>query len=177
MKQTPAPSQSQKTRRILGIDPGLRLCGWGIIQQEGSRLTHVANGLICPDTSLPFSQRLHVLHQGLVDVIQTHNPTDAAVEITFVNTNAASTLKLGMARGVILLAPAQFGLSVGEYEANKIKKTIVGAGHADKTQIQAMVKYLLPGVGDLKPDQADALATAITHAQYASWERDYSRSD
>lgn len=161
--------------RLLGIDPGLQRTGWGIIDAVGTRLSHVANGVVASDGSKPVAERLAELYEGLAAVIATHRPVAAAVEETFVNKNPTSTLKLGLARGVALLAPARAGLPVGEYPANLIKKTVVGAGHADKRQIQAMVRVLLPGCQIAGPDAADALAVAICHAHHGT-ARDWARA-
>lgn len=152
--------------RILGLDPGLRTTGWGIIEICGNQLTHVAHGIVQSKAEEDLAPRLSQLYQGLWDVVQTHKPAEAAVEETFVNMNPASTLKLGMARGVVLLVPARAGLTVGEYAANRVKKSIVGVGHADKTQVALMVQRLLPAAGTVKADAADALAVAICHAHY-----------
>ncbi|MGQ4273476.1 crossover junction endodeoxyribonuclease RuvC [Terrihabitans sp. B22-R8] len=152
--------------RILGIDPGLRRTGWGVIDCTGNRLSYVACGTLLPDDSLPLAGRLAALHEGLVDLIRSHAPDEAAVEETFVNSNPMSTLKLGQARGVAMLAPAQAGLPVAEYAPNLIKKSVVGAGHADKRQIAAMIAVLLPKAGPVGADAADALAVAITHAHH-----------
>lgn len=153
-------------RTILGIDPGLRHMGWGIVSQQGNRLSYVAASRINPDTDLPMALRLLALAEGLGEVIRTYNPTEAAIEETFVNKNAKSALLLGQARGCAILAMAQNGLAVAEYSANRIKQSITGHGHAEKSQIQAMVGILLPGSGKLAPDAADALAVAITHAHH-----------
>lgn len=152
--------------RILGVDPGLRRTGWGVIAAEGARLSFVAAGTIQPDEAQPLAQRLAALHEGLAAVIAVHLPHEAAVEETFVNTNAASTLKLGQARGVAMLVPALAGLQVAEYATNLVKKTVVGAGHAEKRQIQAMIAVLLPKASVKGADAADALAVAICHAQH-----------
>ena len=152
--------------RILGLDPGLRTTGWGIIAVEGNRLGYVAHGVIQSQGDDSLAGRLSQLYDGLLKIIRLYNPHEAAVEETFVNKNPASTLKLGMARGVILLAPAQAGLAVGEYAANRVKKSVVGVGHADKNQVALMVQHLLPGCGAVSPDAADALAVAICHAHY-----------
>ena len=151
--------------RILGIDPGLRTMGWGIIDVSGSKLRHVANGH-CKTNDADLGGRLLQLHTGLTNVIAEHQPTDAAVEQTFVNKDGAGTLKLGQARGIAMLVPAQAGLHIGEYAPNAVKKSVVGAGHADKTQIQHMVKVFLPGVQFAGADAADALALAICHAHH-----------
>ncbi|MEM6587706.1 MAG: crossover junction endodeoxyribonuclease RuvC [Pseudomonadota bacterium] len=151
--------------RILGIDPGLRNLGWGVIDMDGSRLRHVANG-VCHSEGEALSERLLSLHAQLSEVITRFTPEAAAVEQTFVNKDGVATLKLGQARGIALLVPAQFGLSVGEYAPNKVKKTVVGVGHADKAQVAHMVKVQLPGVDLAGPDAADALAIAICHAHH-----------
>lgn len=153
--------------KILGLDPGLRHTGWGLIKVQGNSLTPVAQGTVNTDTKFSLAERLNTLYQGLIDVLQTHQPDEAVVEETFVNTNAVSTLKLGMARGVVLLAPASQNIPVFEYSANKIKKSVVGVGHADKNQVLIMVQRLLPTLqSSLKPDAADALAAAICHAHH-----------
>ena len=151
--------------RIIGLDPGLRRTGWGVIVSEGSRLRWIAHGVVTPDEKAPFSERLLHLLQALSAVCADHGCDEAAVEEVFVNMNPSSTLKLGHARAAVMLAPASRGLSVAEYSPNLIKKAVVGAGHADKTQIAFMVKRLLPQAGDVRADAADALAVAITHAQ------------
>jgi len=151
--------------RVLGIDPGLRNLGWGVIEVAGSRLTHVANGIIHSEGE-DLARRLLSLHTELARVIALHAPTSAAVEQTFVNKDAVATLKLGQARGIALLAPAQAGLVVGEYAPNAVKKAVVGVGHADKAQVAHMVRHQLPGVELAGPDAADALAVAICHAHY-----------
>jgi crossover junction endodeoxyribonuclease RuvC len=152
--------------RILGIDPGLRRTGWGMIVQDGSRLSYLGCGVILSDDKAPLSERLKQLHLGVLEVIAAHAPDEAAIEETFVNTDARATLKLGQARGASMLACALSGLSVGEYAPNQVKKTVVGAGHAEKGQVQAMVRVLLPKSDAKSADAADALAVAITHAQY-----------
>ncbi len=154
--------------RILGLDPGLRLTGWGVVESDGHRLSHVANGIVRSTDTLSLAERLRQLHDGLQSVIETWRPQEAAIEETFVNKNPASTLKLGQARGVVMLAPALAGVPVAEYAPNAIKKTVVGVGHAAKDQIHAMVKVLLPGVTIEGADAADALAAAICHAHYAN---------
>ena len=155
--------------RVIGIDPGLRNLGWGVIDVAGARLTHVANG-ICHsspgDGAGDLAQRLLALHSQLTEVLRQYAPDAAAVEQTFVNKDAVATLKLGQARGIALLVPAQFGLTVGEYAPNAVKKTVVGVGHADKGQVDHMVKVQLPGVKIAGPDAADALAIAICHAHH-----------
>lgn len=151
--------------RVLGIDPGLRNMGWGIIDVSGARLTHVANG-ICHSDKGSLAQRLMSLHSQLTEVLRRFQPETAAVEHTFVNKDAAGTLKLGQARGIALLVPAQAGLEVGEYAPNAVKKTVVGVGHAAKAQIDHMVRLHLPGVVIAGPDAADALAIAICHSHH-----------
>ena len=151
--------------RVLGIDPGLRNMGWGVIQVDGSRLRHVANGVIQTDAG-DLGVRLLQLYRGLTAVIAAHAPDAAAVEQTFVNKDAVGTLKLGQARGIALLAPAEAGLAIGEYAPNAVKKTVVGVGHAGKEQVQHMVRVQLPGVVFDSADAADALAIAICHARH-----------
>lgn len=151
--------------RVIGIDPGLRNLGWGVVDVAGSRLSHVANGT-CVSAGDALADRLLSLHAQLSDVFRTYAPDAAAVEQTFVNKDGAGTLKLGQARGIAMLVPAQFGLSVGEYAPNKVKKTVVGVGHAEKQQIMHMVTLQLPGVEIAGPDAADALAIAICHAHH-----------
>jgi len=152
--------------RILGIDPGLRRTGWGVIDIDGNRLIFVGCGSVESHESLPLSQRLLAIHEGLARVLGDFAPLEAAVENTFVNKDGASTLKLGQARGVAMLAPAKFGIPVAEYAPNQVKKTVVGAGHADKNQIRVMLGVLLPKADPRTPDAADALAIAITHAHH-----------
>ena len=151
--------------RVLGIDPGLRHMGWGVISVVGSRITHVANG-ICHSTGDLLAARLLSLWEQLTVVMAAHAPDAAAVEETFVNKDAMGTLKLGQARGIALLVPAQAGLVVGEYAPNAVKKAVVGVGHADKGQVAHMVRLHLPGVVLAGPDAADALAVAICHAHH-----------
>lgn len=150
--------------RILGLDPGLRRTGWGVIVCEGSRLSHVAHGVIAPKDSLPFAQRLLHLFNAITEVLETHRPDEAAVEETFMNNNAQSALKLGHARAMALLVPARAGLPVGEYAAKVVKKAVVGTGGADKDQVAFMIARLLPTAGPTTADAADALAVAIAHA-------------
>lgn len=155
--------------RVLGIDPGLRNLGWGVIDVTGARISHVANGIChsAPGEGIgDLAQRLASLHSQLTEVLRTHAPDAAAVEHTFVNKDAVATLKLGQARGIALLVPAQFGLTVGEYAPNAVKKSIVGVGHAAKDQVDHMVRLHLPGVKIAGPDAADALAIAICHAHH-----------
>ena len=152
--------------RIIGIDPGLRRTGWGVIVMRGNSLSFVAAGTVRAPLDGELASRLAVLHDGLDEVVQAHRPDEAAVEHTFVNRDAASTLKLGQARGIALLVPARAGISVAEYAPNAVKKTIVGAGHADKKQIRAMVRVLLPLAKFDGDDEADALGIAICHAHH-----------
>ncbi|MBF0130297.1 MAG: crossover junction endodeoxyribonuclease RuvC [Alphaproteobacteria bacterium] len=151
---------------LLGLDPGLRVTGWGVIEAVGNRLRHVADGVIRSDAERPLAERLVQLHEGVMDVMDRHSPDEAAVEETFVNKNPVSTLKLGQARGVVMLAPARSGVPVAEYKPNLIKKTVVGAGHAEKQQVVLMVRMLLPGCLVTSLDAADALAVAICHAHH-----------
>jgi crossover junction endodeoxyribonuclease RuvC len=150
--------------RILGLDPGLQHTGWGLIRQDGSRLSHLGDGVISTDAALPLAERLLQLHRGLATVIELHDPDEAAVERTYVARNPDSALKLGQARGVVLLAPALAGLPVAEYQAMEVKRAVVGTGHAQKQQVGEMVRRLLPGVTPSRADAADALAVAICHA-------------
>ncbi|MDR3465719.1 MAG: crossover junction endodeoxyribonuclease RuvC [Xanthobacteraceae bacterium] len=152
--------------RILGLDPGLRHTGWGIIESEGSRLSYVASGALHTETGENLGVRLASLHRGLAALIAEHAPHEAAVEETFVNRDPQSALKLGLARGISLVVPALAGLEVSEYAANLVKKTVVGAGHAEKAQVAMMVKILLPRSEAKTADAADALAVAICHAQH-----------
>jgi crossover junction endodeoxyribonuclease RuvC len=150
--------------RILGLDPGLRHTGWGMVQADGSRLSHIAHGVIAPRDTLPFSERLLFLFEGVAEVIAIHAPHEAAIEETFVTANGSSTLKLGHARAAAMLAPARAGLPVAEYAARLVKKAVVGTGAADKVQVAFMVARLLPAAGSPTADAADALAVAIAHA-------------
>jgi len=152
--------------RVMGIDPGLRNCGWGVIDVDGPRQRHVANGTVRPEGTA-MAERLLSLHALLTEVLARFAPDACAVEQTFVNRDGAGTLKLGQARGVVMLVPAQAGLIVGEYAPNAVKKAVVGVGHADKAQISHMVKMQLPGVTLNGADAADALAIAICHAHVA----------
>ena len=150
--------------RVMGIDPGLRFMGWGIIDVAGTKLRHVANGTLTTDAGQDLAARLAALHRQLTEVVARHAPDTAAVEQTFVNKDAVATLKLGHARAIALLVPAQAGLSVGEYAPNAVKKAVVGVGKAAKVQVDHMVRMQLPGVAIDSPDAADALAIAICHA-------------
>ena len=150
--------------RILGLDPGLRHTGWGLVDKQGSHFVFVAAGVINPDDKLPLANRLAELHDSLKKLIQEWQPDTAAVEETFVNKNPSSTLKLGQARGIVLMTPALFHLPVGEYTPNQIKKRITGVGHAEKNQVDMMVRTLLKTVPEgIPPDASDALAIALTH--------------
>jgi crossover junction endodeoxyribonuclease RuvC len=152
--------------RIIGIDPGLRHTGWGVIGSESNRLFFIASGTVDTDSAAPLAQRLKALHDGLLNIMRIQMPDEAAVEATFVNRDGAATLKLGQARGICMLVPALAGLSVAEYAPNLVKKSVVGAGHADKVQIRAMVKLLLPRAEFKTEHAADALAIAICHAHH-----------
>lgn len=152
--------------RVLGLDPGLRNTGWGVIEVDGNRLRAVADGTVRSDETLSLAERLAQLYAGLELVIAEHAPDEAAVENTFVNKNPASTLKLGQARGVVLLAPARVGIPVTEYQPSLVKKAVVGTGGAAKQQMGMMVKALLPGATCHSTDSADALAVAICHAHF-----------
>ena len=154
------------TARLIGIDPGLRFTGWGVIDVDGNRLRHVADGVIATDSTETVPSRLKVLHDALVMLFQEHRPDEAAVEETYVNRNGAATLKLGYARGVALLAPALVGLPISEYGAKTVKLAVVGTGGASKDQVTMMVRRLLPGAALRRADAADALAVAICHAHH-----------
>jgi crossover junction endodeoxyribonuclease RuvC len=151
---------------ILGLDPGLGTTGWGVIAADGNRLSHIANGQIKTDSQMPLASRLLALDLALTDLLLEHRPESAAVEEVFVNNNPQSTLKLGQARGVVLLGASRSGLEVGEYAARLVKKSVVGVGNASKDQVHAMVARLLPGAKISGADAADALAVAITHAHH-----------
>lgn len=159
---------SARRRTIIGLDPGLAATGWGVIAVAGNQLAHIAHGTVRTDATRPLVERLALLHDGLMAVISAHGASEAAVEEVFVNANPQSTLKLGQARGVVLLCAARAGLPVAEYATRLVKKAIVGVGHAGKEQVQAMVERLLPGVTVAGSDAADALAVAIAHAHLGS---------
>jgi crossover junction endodeoxyribonuclease RuvC len=161
--------------RLLGLDPGLRSTGWGVIEVVGNRLRHLANGRVASDGEAALASRLLQLYDGLGKVLAEWQPDAAAVEETFVNKNPHSTLKLGQARGVVLLVPALAGIPVAEYSPNLIKKSVVGTGHAEKAQIHHMVRMLLPGCMISNADAADALAVAICHAHHAGSARAWAR--
>ena len=152
--------------RFIGLDPGLRNTGWGIIETDGVRLRHVADGTVHSDGKDEIAVRLTQLYDAILELIERFKPTEAAVEESFVNRNPESTLKLGLARGVVLLAPAKAGLRVSEYAPKRVKKAVVGTGNAAKEQVQAMMATLLPGAAIRSPDAADALAVAVCHAHY-----------
>jgi crossover junction endodeoxyribonuclease RuvC len=152
--------------RILGLDPGLQHTGWGLIEHDGFRLRFLAGGVVSTSAAEALPDRLLALHRGLAAVIATHAPEEAAVENTYVARNPDSALKLGQARGVVLLAPALAGLVVAQYGAMEVKRAVVGNGHAAKEQVQAMVRHLLPGATFGRADAADALAVAICHAHH-----------
>ena len=152
--------------RVMGLDPGLRALGWGVVDVSGSKLRHVANG-VCRTSSGPLGPRLAQLYSELCQVWEQFSPDAAAVEQTFVNRDGAATLKLGQARGIAMLVPSQAGIDIGEYAPNAVKKAVVGVGHADKAQIAHMVRMQLPGIEIAGPDAADALAIAICHAHFS----------
>ncbi|MEM1377508.1 MAG: crossover junction endodeoxyribonuclease RuvC [Pseudomonadota bacterium] len=155
-----------ETIRIIGVDPGLRATGWGVVDVSGNNVRFVASGTVKSDAKMDLASRLCALHAGLSDVVHSQRPHEAAVEATFVNKDANATLKLGQARGIALLVPAQAGLPVSEYAPNQVKKAVVGAGHADKRQIEVMVKMLLPKATWDSEHAADALAIAICHSHH-----------
>jgi crossover junction endodeoxyribonuclease RuvC len=157
--------------RIIGIDPGLRNTGWGVIEQDGQRLSYIADGSVHSDAAAPLAERLLQLHTALLHVLRGHGPDEAAVEETFVNRDARATLKLGQARGIALLVPASLGIPVSEYAPNVVKKSVVGAGHADKDQVKHMVRLLLPRALMKTADSTDALAIAICHAHHRKTHR------
>ena len=170
-QMTNAPIPMHAPLRILGLDPGLRKTGWGVISVEGSRLVHVAHGVIAPKDSLPFAERLLVLFEAISEVVALHAPHEAAVEETFMNNNAASALKLGHARAMAMIVPARAGLTVAEYAATVVKKSVVGTGAAEKDQVGFMIARLLPTAGKTTADAADALAVAIAHAHHRKLRR------
>ena len=152
--------------RLLGLDPGLQHTGWGVVESSGSRLRHLGDGVISTTADLSLAERLCQIHRALNTLLDLWKPDEAAVEHTYVNKNPGAALKLGQARGVVLLAPAMAGLVVAEYQAMEVKRAVVGTGHADKIQVQDMVKRLLPGARLARADAADALAIAICHAHH-----------
>ncbi len=157
--------------RIVGIDPGLRRMGWGIIDFDGVRLSYVAGGTLTSDASDELAKRLATLYHGLTKIVELHQPHEASVEQTFVNKDAKATLKLGQARGIALVVPSLFGCPVAEYAPNMVKKSVTGSGHADKGQIHAMLRHLLPKARPDSDDAADALAIAICHAHNRGQDR------
>jgi crossover junction endodeoxyribonuclease RuvC len=157
--------------RLLGVDPGLRFTGWGMIEADANRLCHIADGVIATDSAMSLPERLRVLHDALAALLAEHQPDEAAIEETYVNRNGTATLKLGYARGVALLAPALVGVPVTEYAAKSVKLAVVGTGGAQKQQVQMMVRRLLPGATIGRADAADALAVAICHAHYRASHR------
>jgi len=156
---------------ILGVDPGLNRCGWGLVLSNGARLSHVAHGVIKPSPQQQLASRLHDVFEGVSAVIAQYNPHEAAVEETFVNSNARAALALGQARGVALAAAARTGLPVAEYAPTTIKKAVVGAGGAGKTKVGFMVRRLMPTHGDVSADAADALGVALCHAAHGGFRR------
>ncbi len=151
---------------LIGLDPGLNATGWGVIAADGNRLSHIANGTVRISADQPLPKRLAALHEAVGDVLRQYQPDGAGVEETFTNVNPQSTLKLGQARGAVLVAASSFGIEVGEYAAKLVKKALVGTGNADKAQVRAMVERLLPGARIASADAGDALAVAITHAHH-----------
>ena len=160
--------------RVVGLDPGLRRTGWGVIEAEGNRLRHVANGVVSTDPAADLAERLRELHKGLAAIITRYRPDEAAVEETLVNRNPTSTLKLGMARGVVLLTPAREGVPVAEYLPLIVKKSLVGAGTATKDQVAMMVRQLLPACAVGSADASDALAVAVCHVHHRSTQKHWS---
>ncbi len=152
--------------KILGLDPSLSSTGWGVIEVENNRVRYLADGFIPTDVKKPIAERLDEINRALRQVIELYKPEEAAIEKVFLNTNPESTIKLGMARGVVIMTPAQYGISVTEYEPNKVKKAVVGVGKAEKNQVETMVKILLPGCKPKNNDASDALAIALCHFQY-----------
>jgi crossover junction endodeoxyribonuclease RuvC len=161
--------------RLLGLDPGLQHTGWGMVESAGSRLRHLGDGVISTDAGESLALRLSQLHRALLKLLEEWQPDEAAVEHTYVNKNPGAALKLGQARGVVLLAPALHGIPVAEYQAMEVKRAVVGTGHAEKVQVEAMVKLLLPGAVIRRADAADALAVAICHAHHRSTRRAFAK--
>ena len=160
------PNRVFNSVRLLGLDPGLQHTGWGLVECAGSRLRHLGDGVISTDADQPLAERLCTLHRGILLLLEQWQPDEAAVEHTYVNKNPGAALKLGQARGVVLLTPALGGIPVAEYQAMEVKRAVVGTGHAEKAQVEAMVKRLLPGAVMRRSDAADALAVAICHAHH-----------
>lgn len=152
--------------KIIGLDPSLTSTGWGVIEVVGNRIKYVADGIVQTNAKMTMAERLVKLYDGIFEIIELYKPDEAAIEIVFMNTNPESTLKLGQARGAVFLAAAKYGITVDEYEPNKVKKAVVGVGHADKNQVETMVKLLLPGCKPKNSDSADALAIAICHNNF-----------
>lgn len=152
--------------RILGLDPSLSSTGWGIIEVKGNRLQYIADGFIPTQPKTPIEERLKIIFKTLCEIIETYKPDEAAIEKTFLNSNPETSLKLSMARGVVVLAPGVYSIPLFEFEPNKVKKALVGVGHADKKQVEMMIKILLPGCQPKNNDSADALAMAITRSHY-----------
>ncbi len=165
LTREPGPAARSRGVRILGIDPGLRHTGWGIIEACDNRLRFIAHGVVEPDPKRSLAERLQELFAGIQAVVRIHAPDECAIEESFVNKNPVSTLKLGHARAAAMLAPAAVGIAVAEYKPNVVKKSVVGAGHADKAQVAAMMRVLLPGCA-ADTDAADALAVAVCHAHH-----------
>jgi crossover junction endodeoxyribonuclease RuvC len=161
--------------RLLGLDPGLQHTGWGMVESAGSRLRHLGDGVISTNADMPLAERLCILHRALVTLLADWQPDEAAVEHTYVNKNPGAALKLGQARGVVLLAPALTGIPVAEYQAMEVKRAVVGTGHAEKAQVEAMVRRLLPGAVIRRADAADALAVAICHANHRATKLAFAR--
>ncbi|MCQ2735012.1 MAG: crossover junction endodeoxyribonuclease RuvC [Alphaproteobacteria bacterium] len=157
--------------RILGLDPSLSSTGWGVIEANGNRLQYIADGFIPTDAKMPIEERLDIIFRTLCEVIATYQPTEAAIEKTFLNKNPESSLKLSMARGVVILAAGYNHIPLYEFEPNKVKKALVGVGHAEKSQVETMIKILLPGCAPKNNDSSDALAMAITRSHYRTAER------
>jgi crossover junction endodeoxyribonuclease RuvC len=157
--------------KILGLDPGLRRTGWGVVVSDGARLSWIAHGVIAPDEKAPFAERLLAVMDGVTALVEAYGPDECAIEEIFVSVNASSTLKLGHARAAAMLAPAKAGLAVAEYAAREVKKAVVGTGGADKSQIAFMVARLLPAASGVTADAADALAVAITHSHARRYRR------
>ena len=169
-----AATDQRTSMRVVGLDPGLRRTGWGVIEAQGNRLRHVANGVVSTDPARGLAERLRELHEGLAAIIARYRPDQAAVEETLVNRNPGSTLKLGMARGVVLLTPALEGIPVAEYLPLVVKKSLVGAGAATKEQVAMMVRQLLPGCSIGSADASDALAVAVCHVHHRATQRQWS---
>ena len=162
--------------RLIGLDPGLQHTGWGVVECTGNQLRHLGDGVISTTTDLSLAERLSQIHRGLLALLEAWRPDEAAVEHTYVNKNPGAALKLGQARGVVLLAPALAGIPVAEYQAMEVKRAVVGTGHAEKVQVEAMVRLMLPGARIKRADAADALAVAICHAHHRATKRVLARA-